>query len=42
MKLYNLVRTQHLPIPVEQAWQFFTDPYNFRSRALDTLFSSKP
>jgi ligand-binding SRPBCC domain-containing protein len=28
MKLYHLVQTQHLPIPIEQAWQFFTDPYN--------------
>jgi ligand-binding SRPBCC domain-containing protein len=28
MKLYSLVRTQHLSIPLEQAWQFFTDPYN--------------
>jgi len=28
MKLYNLFRAQHLPIPIEQAWQFFTDPYN--------------
>jgi ligand-binding SRPBCC domain-containing protein len=28
MKLYDLIRTQHLPIPLDQAWQFFTDPYN--------------
>ena len=28
MKLYDLIRTQHLPITLDQAWQFFTDPYN--------------
>lgn len=28
MKLYDLTRTQHLPITREQAWQFFTEPYN--------------
>ena len=28
MKLYDIMRTQHLPITIDQAWQFFTDPYN--------------
>jgi ligand-binding SRPBCC domain-containing protein len=28
MKLYDLTRTQHLPITLEEAWQFFTEPYN--------------
>lgn len=28
MELYSLVRIQHLPIPLEQAWQFFTEPYH--------------
>jgi ligand-binding SRPBCC domain-containing protein len=28
MKLYSLVRTQHLPILLDQGWLFFTDPYH--------------
>jgi ligand-binding SRPBCC domain-containing protein len=28
MKLYTLAQVQHLPIPIDQAWQFFTDPNN--------------
>jgi len=28
MKLYDLMRVQHLPVALETAWQFFTDPYN--------------
>jgi ligand-binding SRPBCC domain-containing protein len=28
MRLYDLIRTQQLPITLEQAWQFFTDPFN--------------
>ena len=28
MKLYDLICVQHLPVALETAWQFFTDPYN--------------
>ena len=28
MKLYDLTCVQHLPVALETAWQFFTDPYN--------------
>lgn len=28
MKIYTLNRVQILPIPIEQAWDFFTSPHN--------------
>jgi ligand-binding SRPBCC domain-containing protein len=30
MKLYRLETIQNLPIPVDQAWQFFSDPKNLK------------
>jgi ligand-binding SRPBCC domain-containing protein len=28
MKIYTLERTQKVPIGIEEAWQFFSDPHN--------------
>ena len=30
MKLYRLERSQHLPITIETAWDFFSNPYNLQ------------
>ena len=29
-KVYRLIRTQNLPMPLEEAWQFFSDPRNLK------------
>lgn len=31
MKIYTLKRTQRLPIPVAEAWKFFSDPANLKT-----------
>jgi ligand-binding SRPBCC domain-containing protein len=28
MKIYHLYRSQHLSLTIEEAWQFFSSPYN--------------
>ena len=37
MKIYSLHQTQKLPISLEKAWDFFSDPKNLNSITPDSM-----
>ncbi|PIW63178.1 MAG: hypothetical protein COW13_02145, partial [Candidatus Omnitrophica bacterium CG12_big_fil_rev_8_21_14_0_65_50_5] len=30
MQVFTIYRTQKLPVPLSQAWEFFSDPHNLK------------